>query len=100
MSVERTRLDRAPAVVVRPVSKQPNPDTKPAGLWYEINGDWRRWCEGEQPDWIGGRYLHRLVLDGERSLVIHNAVDLDVFHEQYARPAYPGALGLRHRYPD
>lgn len=100
MIVERTRLDFAPAITARLAGKQPDRDPKPVGLWYEVNADWRRWCESEQPDWIAGRYLHRLVLDGERLLSIGTVTDLDVFHERYARPIYPGSLGSRHRYPD
>lgn len=84
----RTHISGSAAVEVREVKQEAhNHDGglwKPRGLWYEVDGDWRRWCKSEQPNWLVGKYLHRLKLGGERLLMIRTVAELDAFHERYA----------------
>lgn len=63
--------------------QQAEPGTKPKGLWYEVNADWRRWCRDEMPHWVAGRHLHRVVLDGEHMLEIRSVAALDAFYAEY-----------------
>lgn len=64
---------------------------KPKGFWYECDGDWRRWCQSEQPDWIADRLIYEVELDPAlRLCVIRTANELDAFHHAYSLPAdYP-----------
>lgn len=58
------------------------PAMKPKGLWYEVDGDWQRWCNDEGMDWRYG-FLFRLALDGERMLQIRTLKQLDAFDARY-----------------
>lgn len=60
-----------------------DPAMKPRGFWYEVNGDWRRWCRGEMPDWVAGKHLHRVSLGAERMLNIRRVDEIDAFVEAY-----------------
>lgn len=54
---------------------------KPTGFWYEVDGDWRRWCEAEE---FGcGRYLFSVDLGESRVLKIDTLLGLDAFHRQF-----------------
>ena len=65
---------------------------KPKGFWYEVDGDWLRWCEAENFDDLTKKLCYRLELDGERILNIRGLADFDAFHREYVRvEAYPGA---------
>jgi len=60
------------------------PSHKPLGLWYEVDGDWRRWCRDEAMDhWLAGGHLYRLELGAERILRLVGARDLDRFTDKY-----------------
>jgi hypothetical protein len=78
----RTRVDSAMSVVPRNVA-QTTPGMKPVGLWYEVDGDWQRWCAGEMPQWLAGRHLHRVKLDGEQIIALSSASGIDAFNAQY-----------------
>jgi hypothetical protein len=69
---------------------------KPLGLWYEVDGDWRRWVEDERLDWLKDRTLHRLILGDENILKLRGAGGLDDFTEQYRVPS-PDPLWLSSR---
>lgn len=50
---------------------------KPQGFWYEVDGDWRRWCDGEElRDWYVGRALYRVELGDEKILRPTNLLNL------------------------
>lgn len=92
MAADRTQRTRCDAnrFIVPHAEPIQTPGPKPTGLWYELGGDWRRWCASDQPDWIDGKFLHGVVLDGERMLVLRGVGDIDAFHARYALPAaYP-----------
>jgi len=83
-----TRIDReAGPIAVRYTNphNQPTPMAyaKPIGFWYSVDGDWERWCESEQPDWLKGRYVHEVKLGEEDMVLIRDTLSLDLFHEKY-----------------
>src|ERR1051326_171514 len=59
---------------------------KPNGLWYEVDGGWRSWCESEMPHWIDGRRLFRVELRDERIFKITNSRELHDFHKLFHLP--------------
>ena len=65
--------------------QEPTPTMKPKGLWYEVDGDWRRWCEAESFGDISKHTLFRLTLGEERMLNIRNVRQLDKFHDEYIK---------------
>lgn len=82
--LRRTHVSPDPGpIVIEPRVQPPGPGMKPKGFWYEVNADWRRWCRGEMPHWIEGRYLHRLTLGEERMLNIRSVAELDAFADEY-----------------
>jgi len=57
---------------------------KPEGFWYEVDGDWRRWCQAESMGhWLEGRMLHRVVFGDESILRISSVDELDNFTHHY-----------------
>lgn len=85
--MERTHLSVEPVRSVLPVDPwgKGAGAYKPKGFWYEVDGDWRRWCESEMPSWVEGKMLHRVELNGERMLNIRNVAEFDAFHRTYVR---------------
>lgn len=70
---------------------------KPLGFWYQVDGDWERWCESEQPDWIGS---HRYTVDLGQSkmLVLESAQEIRDFGDEYGYDPFK-SLGLsRHKF--
>jgi hypothetical protein len=59
---------------------------KPNGLWFDVNGSWKRWCEAVQFRLENLRYRHTVtILDASRILFLRNAKDIDLFARQYGR---------------
>jgi hypothetical protein len=57
---------------------------KPNGLWFDINGSWKRWCEAVQFRLEDLRFRHTVtILDDSRVLILRNSKDIDVFTSQY-----------------
>ncbi len=59
---------------------------KPNGLWFDVNEEWKRWCEAVQfrPDTL--RYRHTvIILDTSRILFLRGAKDIDEFTHKYRR---------------
>ena len=95
----RTHVSEKPidALVAKPALLSAHP-MKPNGFWYEVDRDWQRWCESEQPDWIEGRRLYDLTLDpAVRLLEIRTVVEIDAFHAEYTRPMYGSRYSM---YPE
>src|SRR5690348_658911 len=70
-------------IIVEPRDQASKPALKPTGFWYEVNADWRRWCRSEMPDWLEGRYVHRVSLGDEGMLNIRTTSELDAFADEY-----------------
>ena len=59
---------------------------KPNGLWFDVNGDWKRWCGATdfRPETF--RYRHKVtILDTSRIIFLRRAKDIDAFTRRYAR---------------
>jgi hypothetical protein len=57
---------------------------KPNGLWFDVNGSWKQWCEAVQFRPEGLRYRHTVtVLDTSRILFLRKAKDIDLFTREY-----------------
>jgi hypothetical protein len=79
----RTHVSKNPIARVR-ATKDVGEGMKPQGFWYEVDGDWRRWCGAEQPDWLEGRLLYAVDLGKTNVLKITTVEELDAFHAEYA----------------
>lgn len=56
---------------------------KPRGFWYEVNSDWRRWCESEMPEWLKGTMLYSVDLGAARILRITNNYEFRRFQHRF-----------------
>lgn len=65
---------------------------KPHGLWFDVDADWKRWCDSEnfRPEEL--MTCHEVKLLGGNVLELARALDLDDFTERFG--AWP------ERYPD
>ena len=57
---------------------------KPNGLWFDVNEEWKQWCDALQfrPDTL--HYRHTVtILDTSRILFLRGAKDIDKFTRKY-----------------
>jgi hypothetical protein len=83
-ATERTHLASSPdPIELYAVDQLIEPGMKPLGLWYEVDGDWRRWIEGEQFRLEAYTFAHRLELGAERMLFVRGSRELEAFNAEY-----------------
>jgi hypothetical protein len=82
VDLTRTRIDANPTVEVRPTPSQ-QVGFKPDGFWYSVDRDWERWCDGDEPEWLKGKYTHEVTLGSENLLFIRTSDELRAFHREY-----------------
>lgn len=90
--IERTHVSAVRLTELRATTQLPASSIKPLGFWYEINGDWRRWCASEEPGWIEGLSLYNVTVGSDaRLLTLRSVKDIDRFHAAYSvkKPAWP-----------
>ncbi len=59
---------------------------KPNGLWFDVDGSWKRWCEAAQFRLENLRYRHTVtILDASRILFLRTAKAIDWFTRKYGR---------------
>jgi len=59
---------------------------KPNGFWFDVDEDWKRWCEAMQFRPETFCYRHTVtILDTSRILFLRSAKDIDAFTRKYAR---------------
>ena len=59
---------------------------KPNGLWFDVNEEWKQWCEAAEFRLETLRYRHTVtILDASRILFLRGAKDIDVFTRKYER---------------
>ena len=81
----RTHLSpRAEPFEVQPREQAPEPTYKPKGLWYEVDGDWQRWCAAEEFGDLAKQTIHHVEFGSENMLLINTLADLDAFNDSYA----------------
>ena len=57
---------------------------KPNGLWFDVNGSWKRWCESVEFHPENLRYRHTVkILDTSRILFLRSAKEIDAFTRKY-----------------
>jgi hypothetical protein len=57
---------------------------KPNGLWFDVNGSWKRWSEAVSFRLGNLRYRHTVtVLDASRVLFLRNVKDIDIFAREF-----------------
>lgn len=57
---------------------------KPNGLWFDVDGSWKKWCEVVQYRPENLRYSHTVnVLGATRILFLRKARDIDLFARRY-----------------
>lgn len=64
---------------------------KPDGFWYEVGGDWRRWCRGNA--FHCERFLHTVDLKDCNVLRISSLPQLKEFQKKYFEPLLHYGLG-------
>ena len=71
-------------VKLRGMSYPQSGHPKPNGLWFDVNGSWKRWCEAAQFHLEGLRYRHTVtIFDSSRILFLRKAKDIDLFTREY-----------------
>ena len=58
---------------------------KPFGLWFEVDGDWQRWCEAENFRKDEMNVCYQLEFEPFDVLFLKNELDIDRFTHQYER---------------
>lgn len=72
------------SVELRRMSYPQKGHPKPNGLWFDVNGSWKRWCEAVQFRLEDLRCRHTVtILNASRVLFLRNAKDIDVFTRRY-----------------
>ena len=56
---------------------------KPKGFWYEVDGDWQRWCEGNDYGTKFYKYIYDVDLGSCNILKITTRNELLLFHNKY-----------------
>jgi len=57
---------------------------KPNGLWFDVDGSWKQWCEAMTFRLETLRYRHTLrILDASKILYLRKAKDIDLFTREF-----------------
>ena len=72
-------------VKLRKISYPQSGQPKPNGLWFDVNEEWKRWCESAKFRPETFRYRHTVtILDPSQILFLRGAKDIDAFTREYA----------------
>jgi hypothetical protein len=59
---------------------------KPNGLWFDVNADWKRWCEAAEFGSENLRYRHDVtILDASQILFLKSARQIDAFTRKFGQ---------------
>jgi hypothetical protein len=73
-------------VQLRRMSYPQSGHPKPNGLWFDVNGSWKLWCEAIQFRLENLRNRHTVsIIDTSRILFLRNVKDIDRFTSAYGR---------------
>ena len=70
---------------ITPTEQPSLPGHKPHGFWWEVDGDWRRWCTEENYGHMVGN-LFTVDLGRSRICTIRTVSELDAFHTRWSAP--------------
>lgn len=62
---------------------------KPCGFWFDVDKDWKRWCEGASFRMEHLTRRHPVDVDIQRVLALRSGPALDDFTLQYGVPYWP-----------
>lgn len=86
---ERLSHWAAEPVAVAPCHYFQHREYKPNGLWFDVDEDWQRWCDGENFDVEGRAVQHEVrILEPSRVLVLDSVPRLDRFTEKFGVPPW------------
>jgi hypothetical protein len=73
-------------VTLRRKSYRQSGQPKPNGFWFDVDGDWQRWCGTTEFRPGTFRYRHKVtILDTSRIIFLRRAKEVDAFARKYAR---------------
>ena len=76
---------------LRPCCYRQEVGYKPKGLWFDINKDWKRWCEAESFGLERFTHCYRIrITDDSRVLRLDQPEKLVAFTVRYKAALYPG----------
>ncbi len=55
---------------------------KPVGLWYDVDGDWTKWCTSEEMGWLRP-YIYEIILDKSGLLKINDIDKFEKFEKDF-----------------
>lgn len=85
-----THWSAAP-VTLAPRTYLQRADYKPSGLWFDVDEDWKRWCEGEEFGLERLEYRHTLAFTDDSGILrLASQEDLGRFTIEFAAESYPG----------
>ncbi len=91
MSGERFyHWSKAPVTLV-PVCYLQRADYKPRGFWFDVDGDWKEWCERSEWNVDGLEVCHEVhLLNASRVLRMRRSEELVGFTREFSAELYPG----------
>jgi hypothetical protein len=91
--MKRTHITSKKLKTVLSETREQEIDFKPKGFWYGIDGDWERWCKGEEWGLSNDKpnLEYELVLADEEILTLSSVVEIDAFHDLF-RSELPGFI--------
>jgi hypothetical protein len=95
LGVAAVRRHISPVVIsrVRTLGRgEQKPGAKPQGLWYDVEGEWERWCREEDTRGVKPESVrYRLKLDHSIMLLLSTAASLWEFSRHYRLGKHSGA---------
>lgn len=89
-SLARTHVSTRQLTRIRSARQNAEPSHKPNGLWYEVGGDWRRWCRSEMPDYVEGNLLYALRgISKLNMLYLTTPEEIRQFSNKYGEKHWP-----------
>lgn len=62
---------------------------KPSGLWYSLGDEWRKWCEGNMPEWMSNKDNEfELEIDLNNMLILEKPEDVLAFNKKYNKKMF------------
>lgn len=70
---------------------------KPPGLWYDVDGDWKRYCFNDYWNQEGFEHRYELILDLKQIMIVDSPEMFELFCDSYhpVKPEFRSALHPR-----
>ncbi len=63
---------------------------KPRGLWYDVDGDWARFCEGDSWNLAGLKHRYQIEIETKDIWIISSEKDFLAFYNMFKSSGHPG----------